>query len=486
MNIRNTRLRKNKHSLSFARLEPRQLLASIYHNPDTGVLYIAGDNGDNVGEVSTDGDRIDARVDDQNFSGQTSTVTEVVFIGYDGDDNFSNDSSLASSMFGHRGNDILSGGEGNDNLVGGPGDDIASGFGGDDRIVGVLGDDTLRGGDGNDKIFGTEGENTLFGGEGDDLIYGGPEADEIHGDAGDDTVYALNGENLIFGGDGNDSLTGGFQDDEIYAGAGRDRVLALGGDDVLHSGPGGVEGGAFEEADVLRGNAGNDTFFGENGLDIFLGGDGDDFMAGGSGESRMFGHGGDDTITVGSKKNFVKGGNGEDRVVVQHDYVDQAIVSLAAGITVDGDFLGDIRWVEFNDRTISGNQAVYSIVNGDNFDLLNDYRETNNRVPLSKPVDLAEYARNWSLEMARRNQLVHSPNSDQIGLLTNGRTQAGENVGWVSDIGQSESAVASYFQTQWQNSASHKANMLKGSFREVGIGIVNSGGRWWATQIYVG
>ena len=475
-----------KRSLDFAKLEPRQMLASIYHNPTSGVLYIAGDNGDNVGKVLVEGDRIRADIDTIAFNGANSTVTDIVFIGYDGNDNFTNESSRSVSMYGHRGDDVLVGGPGDDNLVGGPGDDIVSGMAGDDRLIGVSGNDTLRGGEGDDRIFGSAGENSIFAGAGDDIVYGSPDADEIHGDAGHDVIYALGGENLIFGGDGNDLLTGGNQVDEIHGGEGRDRILALDGDDVLSSGPGGVEGGTFEEGDVVRGNAGNDTFFGESGLDIFLGGAGNDVMFGGNGESRMFGHDGDDSITVGAKANYIQGGNGEDSAILSSQYTDHHIVAFQNGITVDGDFLGNLRWVEFSDRTISAQQAIYSIANTENFDALNQYRDSKNRAVLSKPVDLAEFARNWSLEMARNNQLAHSDSSDQIALLTNGRTMAGENVGWVTDTGQSEESVADYFHAGWRDSASHHANMINGSFREVGIGIIKSGGKWWATQIYVG
>ncbi len=478
---------KSKSSgLSFSKLEPRQLLASIFHDPATGTLYVAGDSGDNVGEVSVNNGQVVASVDDKQFSAASSTVTDIVFIGYAGDDTFVNSSSRAVSMFGHLGNDTLIGGSGNDNLVGGPGDDIVNGMGGNDRVVGVGGNDTLHGGDGEDRIFGTAGENLIHGGDGNDTIYGGAEADEIHGDDGDDTVYALGGMNKIFGGKGNDALTGGNDADEINGGEGRDAILALGGDDVLYSGPGGTTGGKFSEGDVVRGNSGNDQFFGGGGLDIFLGGEGHDIMTGGSGENRMFGHDGDDTITVGSKQNFIMGGNGEDKVVIKENYAVEKVVPQSNGVTVSGDFMGNVRWLEFNDRIISGQQAVYGIADETNFNSLNNYRDSRNRVALSKPVDLADYARDWSLQMAKNDRLEHSPSSEQVKLLTNGRTQAGENIGWVTDIGQSEAEVAEYFHDQWRNSSSHNANMIKQTFQEVGIGVVKSGGKWWATQIYVG
>ena len=67
------------------------------------------------------------------------------------------------------GNDLLSGGDGYDDLFGG------------------LGNDTLNGGTGWDWLFGGEGNDSLNGGAGDDLLVGGPGDDTLTGGSGSDT-----------------------------------------------------------------------------------------------------------------------------------------------------------------------------------------------------------------------------------------------------------------------------------------------------------
>ena len=456
-----TRSRSNRNSLSFAKLEPRQLLASIYHNPTSGVLYVTGDNGNNVGEVSVSRGQLNASIDDVTFSATNASVTDVVFIGYDGDDTYTNNSNRSATMYGHRGNDTLIGGGDADRLIGGPGNDAIKGNDGNDLIVGVGGDDTLDGGKGNDRIFGTAGQNTIHGGDGNDVIYGSEDIDTIYGDGGIDRIYAL------------------------------------GGDDFLYSGPGGVEDGAYEQGDVILGHGGDDTIIGESGLDIFWGGGGNDTLTGGTGENRLHGQNGNDIIEGGSKSDYITGGNGNDTLtgageddfvnagggtdtaVFTSDYDYKDVRALGSAVYVNDEWVSGAERIQFGDRTISADQAIYSTADQSNFSHLNEYRIAQNRIELSKPQDLADYAENWSQTMARNNRLEHSSASDLTGLLTDGRRTYGENIIWVTDIGQSEAEVALYFHNQWRNSASHNANMLNRAFSEVGVGIVKSGGRWW-------
>lgn len=83
------------------------------------------------------------------------------------------------------GNNILRGGDGNDELYGYV----------NDRLEGEAGKDTLTS-DGN-------GSNTLSGGDGDDTIYA-DRNDTVAGDAGDDKIYGGQGGNTIAGGAGKD------------------------------------------------------------------------------------------------------------------------------------------------------------------------------------------------------------------------------------------------------------------------------------------
>jgi Ca2+-binding RTX toxin-like protein len=83
------------------------------------------------------------------------------------------------------GNNILRGGDGNDELYGYI----------NDRLEGEAGNDTLTS-DGN-------GSNTLVGGDGDDIIFA-DRNDTVVGDAGDDKIYGGQGGNTISGGAGKD------------------------------------------------------------------------------------------------------------------------------------------------------------------------------------------------------------------------------------------------------------------------------------------
>lgn len=149
-----------------------------------------------------------------------------------GDDRFAATPAFRDSL------NILSGGEGNNQLVGGSGPD---GISGGDGIAGA-GTDTLRGGDGNDSIFGAGGEDTLFGDGGDDDVKGGIGDDTLDGGAGNDRVVGGNDKDRILGGEGNDNLIGFTQAvdptesetraavDDLVGGPGVDQFVGGGGD----------------------------------------------------------------------------------------------------------------------------------------------------------------------------------------------------------------------------------------------------------------
>jgi len=111
-------------------------------------------------------------------------------------------------LAGTEGDDIISGGAGDEVIRGLDGDDALSGGAGNDRIEGGAGDDTLDGGDGNDRIEGGAGDDVINGGNGADLIFGGEGDDRIDAGAGDDTITLViaAGAPVIDGGDGSDSL----------------------------------------------------------------------------------------------------------------------------------------------------------------------------------------------------------------------------------------------------------------------------------------
>jgi hypothetical protein len=103
------------------------------------------------------------------------------------------------------------------NIRGGQGDDLLTGGSGDDVIRGRRGVDEIDGGDGDDKIYGGRDDDDIFGGDGDDGIHGRRGNDIIDGEDGDDRIRGGIGDDEIDGGDGDDTAHGGLGEDEIDA-----------------------------------------------------------------------------------------------------------------------------------------------------------------------------------------------------------------------------------------------------------------------------
>jgi Ca2+-binding RTX toxin-like protein len=101
---------------------------------------------------------------------------------------------------------------------------------GDDRLSGGDGDDVINGGKGNDRIDGDDGHDTLNGGAGDDRIEGDDGHDRIDGGNGNDRLEGDDGRDTILGGAGNDWIEGGDDDDTLTGGKGSD-TFVFGDDD---------------------------------------------------------------------------------------------------------------------------------------------------------------------------------------------------------------------------------------------------------------
>ncbi|RVT98957.1 hypothetical protein EOD42_02270 [Rhodovarius crocodyli] len=163
----------------------------------------------------------------------------------------------------------LTGGIGHDVLWGGSADDVLNGGGGDDVLIGGAGADTMTGGTGDDTYVV------------DDI---GDRVIEEAGGGNDTAFVTVNGFTLGAGIEltylyGATSITGSASDEVIVADA------VLGG--TLHGGGG---------QDVLWGQAGNDNLFGDEGNDILRGGAGDDVLNGGAGNDQLVGGTGADTF----------------------------------------------------------------------------------------------------------------------------------------------------------------------------------------------
>jgi len=113
------------------------------------------------------------------------------------------------------------------------------------------------------------------------------------------------------------------------------------------------------------------------------------------------------------------------------------------------------------------------------FARLNAERQARGLAPLEWDSSLANMAADWSRHMASTKDFSHRdlgaasslPGIDKFSAL-------GENIAWVEGYPNE----AMQLHTGWMRSDGHRANLLQPGFDSVGIAVVCSGGRAWATQ----
>lgn len=420
-------------TLTFDALEERNLLAATY-TLDAGVLTINGDDTRDV-VVLFQLENSTFNVEEHgvvvgNYS--NDDVTEIVFRGRLGDDEFINNTFESSTFYGHGGNDVfyggvgidtaygggdddeLHGGVGADNLNGSDGNDTIYGDQGEDRIFGGLGDDLIFGGDDDDFLSAEEGNDVLYGGLGDDFLRGYEGNDTIHGEEGNDLVYGQAGDDVIYGNEGNDRLRGNNDNDTIYGQAGNDVLIGDVGDDIFWGGEGddihygwtgddihyGEDGNdrMFDGEgndqmyggngnDVLRSGSGNDFLKGEDGSDTLRGEDGRDRLYGGAGLDRLFAGWGDDSVHGGSGTHIdlIHGEQGSDRFHQDDD--DDIIDRDAEDVTI----LYETTFVDWFDAEVevldNGFQQLFDLAGGSNV-LLRETYNTSDVVTLYKYQEL--------------------------------------------------------------------------------------------------
>lgn len=147
-----------------------------------GLIAVFGDSSNDVSKVSTDGPSVTVSLTHgahaHTKTVSSSSVNQIAFFGYDGNDKFQNDTGFRSVANGGKGNDLLIGGSSNDMLVGGDGTDV---------LLGRAGNDTLKG---------EAGGDFLYGGSGSDYLDGGADSvkDFVLGQAGTDTFKERPGD----------------------------------------------------------------------------------------------------------------------------------------------------------------------------------------------------------------------------------------------------------------------------------------------------
>src|SRR5215218_2010618 len=364
-----------------------------------GTLTVRGDATDDTITLSAIGGQLalnGTAVAGANADGSVDIVVD----GADGRD-VVDAAALAAAQYhsltvhGGAGDDVITGGAGNDRLLGDD-SDVSDGDAGADTVE-VNGSQT-----GNDQFtikpngqrvqfdrisldgapagnFGIEltggtGADHLVGGDGADVINGGDDNDSLDGAAGNDRVSGDRGNDLMHGGDGDDVLVwnngDGTDDNEGDAGidtsevngAGQgdaftikpdgararfDRtnlvpfgidiateaiqVNALGGDDTLSVAPG---TGALLAVNA-NGGSGNDRLAGAEEADSFFGGPGDDMLDGGPGVDLIDGQDGNDTLQARDRTgDLVRGGPGTDAARTDAPGVDivDGVESLDASV----------------------------------------------------------------------------------------------------------------------------------------------------------
>lgn len=203
---------------------------------------------------------------------------ENLLIGMDG----------ADSILGGDGNDTLFGMDGADTLFGEGGIDYLAGGAGDDTLYGYTEADALHGEGGNDILWAGEGFVTdiLTGGDGDDELHGDSgeaDFDLMNGGSGNDTFWVDTGDDLTFEaiGGGIDTVIAviGGTNNGVYLYANVENLVLEGttafgvGNELANQLLGNAQdnwllGGAGD--DVLTGGEGNDVLFGEAGADCFV------------------------------------------------------------------------------------------------------------------------------------------------------------------------------------------------------------------------
>jgi uncharacterized protein YkwD len=127
----------------------------------------------------------------------------------------------------------------------------------------------------------------------------------------------------------------------------------------------------------------------------------------------------------------------------------------------------------------AGNQSTPQKLVSDLFERLNAERRARGLGALDWDGDLARMAADWSAQMARTRNFSHRDLGSAGSLPGMAKFSAlGENIAWVEGY----PSMGSQLHVGWMRSAGHRANLLQPGFDAVGIGVVCSGGRAWATQ----
>jgi len=119
--------------------------------------------------------------------------------------------------------------------------------------------------------------------------------------------------------------------------------------------------------------------------------------------------------------------------------------------------------------------------------LINTIRAQNGLGPLAPNQMLTDIARGRSTDMINRNYFSHyTPEGKNIFNILQGYGVAYRNAG--ENLAQSKPAsigTSEAFMNAWMNSPTHKANILRAAYGQIGIGVIDSGGRRVLTTVFM-
>lgn len=248
----------------------------------------------------------------------------------------------------------------------------------------------------------------------------------------------------------------------------RDVILGTPGPDIIR---------ALDGNDVVCGGGGRDVIVGGLGRDTLFGDGGPDKVIGGAGADRVIGGGGRDLLKGGSGADVVIGGNGVDRCfdnLAEH-YCERVNHEAGETPTAPPSVLGQAPTVSLN-APLSEAQFT-TMIEDEIFRLVNVERARAGVGPLVRNSSLDAGSKQWSNVLATPGAAFkHDPN---LGF-------AGENIAQNYILSDYTRALAighaGDLMGQWMNSSGHRANILRASYNEFGVGVSMKGNLSYATQ----
>jgi hypothetical protein len=231
----------------------------------------------------------------------------------------------------------------------------------------------------------------------------------------------------------------------------------------------------------FRGGAGNDAFFNETALASALdGGAGNDVLYGGSATDVLFGGSGNDLLRGGAGDDYLSGGPGplaRNRLLGE-DGVD-GFLSVSRRDVIDP---GPQTPPQPPEVPFTLDQVTRDVLR-----LTNEFRTRYRLVALRIDARLSRAAQAHAENMARQGVMDHNLDGITPGQRATAArywsTYVGENLAMIpTHLPPASEAVVG-----WENSPSHRDNMLDGKYRWLGVGVARGAdGYVYVVQMFGG